>query len=179
MMNIKLIDTQITMAFSLCLKEDYTTFKQEFDKLSDIEQDPLQQWVKLAKARGDTKDSDNVLLHLLIELHRKVDNIEKQLQNKKESYIPLDHHSQIVAIGHEHFKLAALEEDTPFIIAAKLYGRITMPIFPKRIVPLFFSHYEEDIYHIELMHERDINDYDAYITSKERALIREQRGYND
>ena len=58
-------------------------FLREFDKLSGNEDDPLGAWMKRAKAKGDTKESDQVILTLLVELHRKFDELNAYIKNEK------------------------------------------------------------------------------------------------
>ena len=173
-MSTKLVQTHIEIEFAICDEEQKKLFKKEFDLLGESDQDPLQRWLKLAKAKGETKDSDNVLLHLMIEVHRKLDRIEKRLNNEKESLLNLPYQGEILGLGHQHFELKDVGVE-----ARSFYGRITMPIFPKRKVPLFFTHEENHLYKIELMHDKDTKDYDSYIIARERALIREMKGYSE
>ena len=57
--------------------------KEEFDKLGSESDDPIGQYIKLAKARGETKETDPVLLELLVALHRKVDELSAYIKNQK------------------------------------------------------------------------------------------------
>ncbi|MDX1808478.1 MAG: hypothetical protein R3331_02950 [Sulfurospirillaceae bacterium] len=150
-------------------------YKREYDKLSNIDDDNLGQWLKLAKARGETGESDQVLLTLLVELHRKVDELSAFVKNEKPDFIDLQYNKDIEGIGHEHFKLIEgnLKENV------KYYGRIFMPVFPKREVPVFFIGLDSNIAQIYMLHEKDKKDWSFYMNARERAIIREMKALKD
>ena len=58
----------------------------------------------------------------------------------------------------------------------KYYGRLEIAFFPQREVPIYFMAVDKQIAEILIMHDRDIKDYNAFITARERAIIREKRG---
>ncbi len=147
-------------------------FRFEYEKLSQVDDDPISQWLKMAKARGETKDSDTVLLHLILELHRKVDAIERLLKNEQHAFLELKNMSSVDKIGHAVFELLKdeLKKDMEY------YGRIDLPTFPRRIVPIYFTAIDARSAKVKLLHDRDIKDWDMYITARERALIREKKG---
>ena len=55
------------------------------------------------------------------------------------------------------------------------YGRIEMPVHPKRDVGVFFMAESANLAKIVRMHERDEKEWSAYLTARERVLIREAR----
>ncbi len=167
--NIRLIPAPISIEFQEVEKENESEFELEFQKLSDSDDDPIGRWIKLAKARGETSDTDKVLLELLVELHRKVDNLERILKNEKPKRVNLKHHKQIDSIGFEHFKIKEnfLKKDVIY------YARIEMPVHPKRDVAIYFQALNENIAHITRIHERDQKEWNSYVTARERVLIRE------
>ncbi|MEF3191780.1 MAG: hypothetical protein K6347_04410, partial [Campylobacterales bacterium] len=59
---------------------DHLEHNREYLRLSDLSQDPIGQWLKMAYARGEAQESDRLLLTLLVELHRKVDRLEKLIK---------------------------------------------------------------------------------------------------
>jgi len=167
-MSIRLIPTPLHINF----EEDKEEFKKEFDKLGAEIDDPIGQYIKLAKARGETKDTDKVLLELIIALHRKVDELTNLIQHKEKTLIPLKYSEEITHIGYEHFKLK-----NPILQPnQKYYGRLDIQFFPERDVPLYFIAVDKQIAEIIIMHDRDIKDYNAFVAARERALIREQKG---
>ncbi len=152
----------------------YKEFKKEYDSLSEYEEDSIGQWLKLAKAKGDTRESDEVLLTLMVELHRKIDELTALVKNEEREFIKLKNLQRIEGIGYEHFKL---EKDvlSPDI---EYYARIAMPVFPKREIPLFFKAVSKNTAEITLMHEKDIKDWSAYVVARERVMIRELKKRN-
>ncbi len=149
-------------------------FKEEFDKLGSESDDPIGQYIKLAKARGETKETDPVLLELLIALHRKVDELTSYIKNEKKELIKLNNKTDIINIGFDYFEI----KENLFESHKKYYGRMKLPVFPERIVPVIFESEKENLAKIILMHERDIKDYNAYIMARERAIIREMKAKN-
>ena len=145
--------------------------KEEFDKLGSESEDPIGQYIKLAKARGETKDTDPVLLELLVALHRKVDELTALIKNEKKEFIPLRYSSETDGMGFDYFRI----KDTLFKKGIKYYGRFDLPVFPERKVPVIFEGVEGNIAKIIHMHDRDVKDYNAFITARERAIIREMK----
>ncbi|MBE0491595.1 MAG: hypothetical protein IBX44_05045 [Sulfurospirillum sp.] len=168
MSNIRFVVAPLRIAFSL---NDDENFKKEFDFLGLNDEDSVGEWLKLAKARGETSESDQVLLRLVVELHRKLDTLSAYVKGEQISYVDLSQTCDLEAIGYEHIKLS----QALFNSGEEYYARIAMPIFPKREVPLFFKAYSTSEAKIVLMHEKDEKDYNAYLVARERALIREMR----
>ncbi len=150
-------------------------YQEEFDKLGSESSDPIGQFIKLAKARGDTRETDPVLLELLIALHRKIDELGAYIKNEKKNLLPLKFKSETEGLGFEYFKL----KDNFLEKNKKYYGRFNLPVFPERLVPVIFEGVEENIAKIIHMHEKDQKDYNAFIMARERAIIREMRGKNE
>jgi len=148
--------------------------RREFDLLSVETDDPIGQYIKLAKARGETKDTDPVLLELLIALHRKIDDLTAYIKNEKKELIPLRFKSEIDGVGFEYFRI----KDDLFEKGKKYYSRIDLPVFPERKIPVIFEAVDSNIAKILQMHERDEKDYNAFIVARERAIIREMKGKN-
>jgi hypothetical protein len=155
--------------------DEYTKeFKEEFDKLGSESDDPIGQYIKLAKARGETRDTDPVLLELLIALHRKIDELTALIKQETKELLKLSFETEIKGIGFDYFEV----KESVFQKDKKYYGRIELPVFPPREVPVIFKAESETLAKILLMHERDIKDYNAYIMARERAIIREMKAKN-
>ena len=108
--------------------ERESEFLREFDKLSGNEDDLLGAWIKRAKAKGDTKESDQVILTLLVELHRKFDELNAYIKNEKFIKLELAQSGVLEGINFENFRI----KEAKFKEGVGYYGRIFMPIFPKR-----------------------------------------------
>lgn len=170
-MSVRLIPAPIDVVFE-AIDADKEAYEREYHQLSEADDDPIGQWLKLAKARGETGDSDPVMLQLMVELHRKIDGIERLIKNETPSRLRLRYHAMIESIGFGHF---ALKEGL-FEVGKHYYGRIEMPIHPKHDVGIFFDAIEVNLAKITKMHERDEKEWNAYLTARERVMIREMRG---
>jgi hypothetical protein len=171
---VRLVNATLPLVFE-AVPEDERTFLKEYEQLSINEEDPVGQWLKLAKARGETSESDPVVLTLLAEMHRKIDALSAYVKNEHVAYLPLANTDEICQIGFEHFQLS-----TPNLeIGKQYYGRIAMPVFPKRERPLFFEAIEKDLALMRRIHANDEQDWNAYVTARERVMIRQIKAERD
>ena len=168
MQNIRYINAPLNLIFEENLSED---FKREYDLLSGSDDDSVGEWLRLAKARGETSESDQVLLTLVLELHRKIDSLTAHIKGEEKKLLELANKAEIEGIGYEHFKLS----NELFEVDKEYYGRLDMPFFPKREVPVFFRAISKKEAKIEMLHERDEKDWNAYVVARERVMIREMR----
>jgi hypothetical protein len=79
--------------------------------------------------------------------------------------------AEIDSIGFEHFNLS---KDILHAGVA-YYGRIEMPVHPKRDVGVFFKALSPTLVEIVKMHEADEKEWASYMTARERVQIREAR----
>ncbi|MCW8895704.1 hypothetical protein [Sulfurimonas sp.] len=169
-MSVRLVNAPISLVFSKA-NVDEEAFLKEYQQLSESDDDPISHWLKLARAKGDTADTDPVLLNLMVELHRKIDGLERFIKNEEPKRLSLENEVEIESIGFEHFKLSSdiLEEGMVY------YARVEMPVHPKRDVPVFFKAVDKSLAKITKIHDRDEKEWGAYLTARERVLIREAR----
>ncbi|WP_457745425.1 hypothetical protein [Sulfurimonas sp.] len=166
----RLVPAPISIQFSE-ISQNKEEYEREYQSLSESDDDPISQWLKLAKARGETAESDPVILNLVVELHRKIDALEAFLKNETPKRVSLMNEAEIDSIGFEHFRLKE-----PLLQEGKIYyGRIAMPVHPKRDVGVFFKALTSNLAAIKRMHERDEKEWAAYMTARERVLIREAK----
>ena len=166
----KLIKSNLSICFIKVNENNENKIQDELSYFDEHNQDPLSTWLKLAKAKGETKNTDPLILELIIQLHKKIDTLEKIITNEENKTTMLENTAKIIAIGHEHIRLDSLD-----IISDKLYGRIKMPIFPAREIPILSSHHNDNIYKIDYISAKDTRDYDSYIVATERANIRKSK----
>ncbi|MFT5659479.1 MAG: hypothetical protein ACI9TV_000095 [Sulfurimonas sp.] len=169
-MEARLVNAPISLVFSQA-DLNAEVFEREYHQLSESEDNAINQWLKLAKARGETSDSDPVLLNLIVELHNKIDALEQFLRDEEPVRISLTVEAHIDSIGFEHFNLS----DSLLEVGVQYYGRIEMPVHPKRDVGVFFKAESETLAKITRIHDRDEKEWGAYMTARERVLIREAR----
>lgn len=171
MSNILLVQAPINITYSE-VETHFEDYEREFNQMSESDDDPIGQWLKTSKARGDTSESDPIVLSLLVELHRKIDRLEQVLTNSIVERNFLTHNALIESIGFEHFKL----KDHELEVGKNYYGRIEMPIHPKREIALFFEAVEGTLAKITRINERDEREWGAYVTARERVMIRQLKG---
>jgi len=147
------------------------TFFKEYNSLSEFEEDSVGQWLKIAKARGETGDSDQVLLTLIVELHKKIDMLTSIIKDEEKTLLSLAQTAEISHIGYEHIMI---EEDL-FKEGARYYVRVQMPVFPKREIPLFVEALSANVAHITNIHDKDERDWSSYMAARERVMIRESK----
>jgi hypothetical protein len=168
--DIRLIKAPIDLVCSLCTEDNYEKYKREFDKSSESDDDPVGHWIKNAKARGEAQ-AEEIVLTLLVELHRKVDAIERTLKNKDDEKIKLDSMLDVDSINYEYIQVV----DEFFEPEKEYYVRVNMPTFPQRDIPMFLVARSTTLAYIKSIHDRDIKDWDNYVASRERVMIREMR----
>ena len=169
-MSPRLVPAPISLVFSEATT-DRESYDREYHQLSESDDNPINKWLKLAKARGDTAETDPVLLNLVVELHNKLDALERFLKDEQPVRVSLISEVEIDAIGFEHFNIKEkiLEEGKEY------YGRVEMPVHPKRDVGIFFKAQSKTLATIIRIHERDEKEWGSYLTARERVLIREAR----
>ena len=151
--------------------EKEALFSKEYNSLSEFEEDAAGQWLKIAKARGETGDSDQVLLTLLVELHKKVDALTAIIKEEEKSLLALSDKQMISHIGYEHIMI----EKEMLEVGQKYYVRVEMPVFPKREIPLFVKALSGTVAEITNIHEKDERDWSTYMAARERVMIREAK----
>ncbi len=169
-MSVRLVPAPISIAYS-AVSENEEQFLREYHKLSQVDDDPISQWLKISKAKGHTAESDPVILNLLIELYRKIDSLEKYIKKDAPVRIALSESCDIESIGLLHFKLT----QAPLHVGTTYYGRVEMPVYPKRELALFFKAIDTNLAEITKMHLEDEREWNVYLTARERILIREMK----
>lgn len=147
-------------------------FAKEYDTIGESDDDAIGQWLRVAKAKGETSDSDPVVLHLIVELYRKLDRLEQIITDSVPKNFPLTQKVTIGRIGFEYFEIS----ESLFEIGEHYYGRIVLPLQNKKTVPLYFEAQSTTLAKIVRMHSRDEKEWGAYAMSRERMKIRQLKG---
>jgi hypothetical protein len=170
-MNQRLIPAPIALVFSE-LEDGDDRYEREYQLLSGADDDAIGQWLKMAKAKGDTQDTDKVLLQMMVEMHRKIDALELLIKNEKPKRISLSDETLVKRIGFELFEI----ETPSFEVGKAYYARLTMPVYPQRDVAVFIEAISSTQAEIKRIHDRDLVEWNAYVTARERIMIREMKG---
>jgi hypothetical protein len=171
MSNIRLVDASLEIGYDF-LEVHSDEFEKEFNGISEHDDDAIGQWLRSAKVRGDTSESDPVVLHLIVELYRKMDRLENLILGKTFNRSVLGMNGVIEKIGLEHFELSQ-----PLLKTSQLYyGRVELPVLPRRETPLYFEALSPTLAKITRMHLKDSNEWAIYMTARERSMIRHLKG---
>ncbi|WP_297814187.1 hypothetical protein [uncultured Helicobacter sp.] len=163
----RLINTALKIEFDKAYI-NAESYALEFNKLTQNDEDPIGEWLRLMRAKKGNLEGENaIILELLVEIYRKIESLETHIEGNTKDYVPLENKATIHTIGHGCFAIldSNLSENTLY------YGRIELPTFPTRIVPVYFI-YHSELAWIEQIHTRDEIEWDGYVAGKERALIR-------
>lgn len=163
-----LVTTALNISFTQLTQTNEAELLREYIALVQSVEEPIDKWLKVAKAKGDTSESDPVILNLLIELHKKVDALEKFLKNEEIHLPPLEHEKTTDSIGFEHIRL----QENCFVAQEQYYARVQLPVYPKRVMGFFITSIDGSLAKITKMHERDEREWSSFITAEERAAIR-------
>ncbi|WP_263832294.1 hypothetical protein [Sulfurospirillum oryzae] len=171
MENIRFVTAFLKIAYEPSSLEN-TTFIQEYYSLLQLNDDPLGLWLKSSKIRKESEQSDQVLLTLLVDLHRKIDKLTHLMTSEAPLHIPLSCEGMLKSIGHGYIEF----DSNVLQVSETYYARIDMPTFPRRQIPLFFEAISESVGKIVMMHEDDEKDWSGYMVACERAMIRQMKG---
>lgn len=172
MNNIRLVDVSLELVYDL-LDVNSEVFEKEFNSISEHDDDAIGQWLRSAKAKGDTSESDPAVLHLIVELYRKMDRLENLILGNAPKRFPLAMSGVIEKIGLEHFELSQ-----PLLESGKLYyGRVELPVLPRRETPFYFEALSPTLAKITRIHIKDTNEWAVYMTARERSMIRHMKGF--
>lgn len=172
MNSIRFVEAALNITFDQ-ITADKEGFEEEFNTLSDLDNDAIGQWLKAARVKGDINDSDPVIVNLMVELYRKMDRLENLIAGVTPEQSSLTYNGKIIQIGLEHFELSE-----PLCEAGEhYYGRIELPVLPRRQTPIFFEALSPTLVKITRIHLKDENEWSIYMTARERAMIRQLKGW--
>jgi hypothetical protein len=171
-MDIRFVPASLDMTYEKVVSSNRAIFESEYKKLSEYINDDIKEWIKKLKTRGQLEDTDKILLTLLIELHKKVDNLEALLKQEDDNSLKLQHHSTIIGINFDYIQTNSYN----FLENVLYYAKISLPIFPKRDIPIYIYGIEQNIAKIHLISQKNLEDWNALVMAKEREYIRELKG---
>lgn len=172
MNQVRLIDAALTIVFEN-VAADAEGFEREYSRMCESEDDAIGQWLRIAKAKGETSESDPVVIHLLAELYRKMDRLENLLLHNAPQRLTLTQGGEIGRIGFEHFEM----REPLLTPGGHYYGRLELPVHPRRECALYFEALSPVLARISRIHPRDESDWSAYMMARERMMIRHLKGY--
>lgn len=169
--NIRLVPSTLDLAYEE-VAESAEKFEREFNVISESEENSITQGIKHAKMRGESDETNILILNILSELYRKMDKIEHLLVHGNLKRLTLASEGLIESIGLEHFKLTSEVLE----VGKHYYGRVEIPTFPKREIAFYFEGVEPTLAKIEKIHVRDKEAWGYFMTACERIMIRQLKG---
>ncbi len=150
---------------------------QEYNAITQLHNNSIDKWLSSLKAKSsDCKcgGSTAILGEMLVHIYKKLEHIENLIAGSAVQYIPLHHSTHTTQLGHGVILLDSLQ----LKLETQYYVRLFLPVFPVRCVPLFAVAKGEGILQIQKMAERDLKDYDSYIVSVEREMLKARKTQN-
>lgn len=171
MSNVRLVTAMIDLVYEE-VSGDVERFEREFNEISEAEENSIAQGIKHIKTRGESDETNLLIINVLAELYRKMDKIEYLLVHGNSNRLALSSAASIEGIGLEHFKLSSdvLE------IGKHYYGRLEIATFPRREIAFYFEAIEPSLAKIENIHVRDQEAWGYYMVACERIMIRQMKG---
>lgn len=144
-------------------------YLQEYIRLNQIEESGIEKWLKLSKGRD--YEGDEVMLELLVEVYKKLERLEQKLSIQQSPLLDLSQRVQTHSIGH-----GVLCFESELEVGRSYYARFDLPVFPSKIIPLFFTMLTPKIAKIIKIGTMHNQSYDSYVVECERMEIRSRRG---
>lgn len=150
---------------------------KEYETITQLHGNSIDKWLSSLKAKsGDCKCGGGtaILGEMLVHIYKKLEHLENLITDVSTKYIPLHHSLHTTRLGHG----VILLDSVPLVVESQYYVRLFLPVFPVRCVPLFAIAKGDGILKIKKMAERDMRDYDGYIVSVEREMLRARKTQN-
>lgn len=167
----RLVDTSLELVFDVS-DTNLNEYEKEFNMIAKDDADAIGQWLRSAKAKGDTGDSDPVMLSLMAELYRKMDRLESLIVGNQNTRKPLGFKSEVSRIGVDCFELSQ-----PLLeVSQNYYGRMVLPMLPQHETLFFFEALTPVLAKVTRIHTKNENEWGVYVAALDRALIRHLKG---
>lgn len=170
----RLVDSRLDVEFDMLNDSLNTKALDEYNSIIQLRSKSIENWLHSLKSRsGDCKcgASSVVLGEMLVHLYKKIEYLESYITKSQVSYIPLEYTARTSKLGHGIIIL----DSTQLVVDQNYYARFMLPTFPARCVPVFCVAKETNVLQITKIGEQDLKDYDSYIVSIEREMLKERR----
>jgi len=174
-MEINFIPANFEILYEEVTKENEHKFQKEYELLKEYATQDVKEWLKKAKIKGELENTDEILLTLLIELHKKIDRIENILTNQQENILDLAFKTFTTGIHFEYLMV----KDNSFDKNKLYYSRIKLPVFPKKEFPIYIKAITNNIAKIDKISQKNQEEWNYIVRAKEREYIRELKGVKD
>lgn len=164
MLDCKLIPYQIFVEFQI---DNNGEFELEFNsKRADI-----QEWLIHEKAHGEAENSDPLVLKLLVELHKKIDELSDIINSKNEPIVKLANNQVTSEISFDGFKFShhCLNKNEIY------FARLKVPDSFKKNILVYFKAIDEMTAKIERISLNDERQWSSFVAQSQMMQIRKQK----
>lgn len=162
MLEFRLIDASLQIEFE---ENEEGKFDSEFG----ISGNDIDEWVSFQKAKNSSDFTDPLTLKLIVGLYKKLDEIEKILLKSEELHLKYD--KNISKIGYEGFKF----KDKCLIKGQKYFGKLTLPFYVKKVVPIVFEAIDDETAKIDKILAKDEKEWSHFVAQSELLGIRKAK----
>lgn len=162
------IDSEVEFEFSEVTDTNRERLEKEFIRLTASEDTATSKWVK-DHVNNRRSDTEKIIIGLLVELHKKIDSLEKEIKNDKKSFIGLDYKAIITSINYENrFK----SDYSHFEVDKLYYGRVAFDVYPKYTFGFFFV-FDDKSLKVVKIDSKNEQTWNLFVSQIERTMLRE------
>lgn len=147
---------------------------KEYDVITQLHGNSIDKWLPSLKAKSsDCKCGGGtaILGEMLVHIYKKLERLENLIEGSSMKYISLQHSVHTKQLGHGVIIL----DSCILVPQSQYYVRLFLPVFTIRCVPLFAIAKDTQILQIKKVADRDLRDYDGYIVSIEREMLKARK----
>lgn len=164
----RLGSTHSQISYEFINEQNIATLQDEFSALANMSETPMMKWIHSKGAKGKLDSGGEVLFEILVEIYKKIENLERLIKKEERTLPPLTNTARLGFIGHN---VLCLRDGQKFANKGDIYVRMFLPIFPERDIGIFAKVIHSQIAHIQKLHLRDTRGFDAFVVECERAMI--------
>lgn len=173
----RLVDSRLHIEFEIIDEVLNSKAIEEYNLITQLHNNSIDRWLHSLQVKSmncKCGGSTLVLGEMLIHIYKKLEYIENLIVGSEMQYIPLKNIAHTQKLGHGIIVL----DSTNLEIGQNYYVRFLLPAFPARCIPIFAIAKDINVLQINRIAERDLRDYDSYIVSVEREILRARRTQN-
>lgn len=161
--NLRLISASAKVDYELVSDEN----KARFENIFYSSHNGLDEWLSLARAKEEGENTDPLTLKILIEVLRKLENIENLLESKGQEY-GFKNSANAISLGYEGFGF-----NESCLSSGQLYfAKVRVQGFIKKHIALYFIALDEKTARITRISKSDEKEWAQNVARAEMNAIR-------
>ncbi len=176
-LDTRLVFSRLNFEFQILDENLKEEAQNEYHLLTKLHSDSMDKWLHSLQVKSmNCKCGAGTLVlgEMLGYIYKKLEHIENILLGSEIKYIELKSIGHTKQLGHGYI---ILDEDS-LEIDREYYARLFMPTFPARCMPLFGIAVDKKILKVNKMSESDLRDFDGFIVSTEREMLKSRKAQN-